>query len=85
MHEIVLGMTFKDRITGFRGVATGFVRYLTGCNQALLAPTVDATGAMRESAWFDVQRLEVDPDVPRIKLDTYTYPGPGSDKPAPKR
>ncbi len=28
---IELGRTYKDRITGFKGVATGFVEYLTGC------------------------------------------------------
>lgn len=36
--EVGLGETYEDCITGFTGVAVGYVQYLTGCNQALLVP-----------------------------------------------
>ena len=77
-----LGNNYKDRITGFAGVATGHVRYITGCNQVLLAPTVDKEGKLRESQWFDEQRLEA-LDGATIVLENSGTPGP--DKAAPKR
>lgn len=79
---IELGNSYKDKITGFQGVATGHVRYLTGCNQVLLAPPCDKQGQLRESQWFDEQRL--DPiKAKRIVLDNAATPG--FDKEAPKR
>ena len=52
-----LGKTYKDKISGFQGVATGFCRYLTGCDQVLLSSTVCTDGHTR-TLWTDVQRLE---------------------------
>lgn len=77
-----LGVTVKDRITGFTGVVTGFVKYISGCNQALVQPRVKDDGAFADSHWFDVQRLEVQ-DQPRVELDNSETPGP--DKAAPIR
>ena len=77
-----LGRKYKDKITGFEGVATGYVRYLTGCNQVLLAPAVDSTGALRDPQWFDEQRLDVIDDEP-VTLNNGD--SPGFDRPAPKR
>lgn len=77
-----LGHTLRDRITGFTGVCTGYVHYLTGCNQVLLAPPLSADGAMRDSQWFDVQRCEVT-GAPPIVLDNGATPG--ADRAAPKR
>jgi hypothetical protein len=79
---IELGKTYRDKITGFEGVATGCVTYLTGCNQVLLAPRVGEDGTMRDSAWLDEQRLE-ETNHPQIKLDNTK--GNGFDKPAPRR
>lgn len=80
--KITLGKRYKDKITGFEGVATGYVTYLTGCNQALLAPTVSNDGALRDSHWVDEQRLtELEGDP--ITLDNAT--GVGFDKAAPIR
>lgn len=79
---IKLGMKYKDKITGFEGVATGYVRYLTGCNQVLLAPAVDSTGALRDSQWFDEQRLDVIAGEPATLNNGDS---PGFDRQAPKR
>ncbi len=65
----LLGMTVVDRITGFKGVVTGYVRYLTGCNQALVCPPVGDDGALRDSTWFDEQRLIVREDMAPVLLD----------------
>lgn len=80
--NVTLGKKYRDKITNFTGVATGHVVYISGCNQVLLAPTVDDAGKLRESSWFDEQRVEaIDNDV--ITLDNSKTPGP--DKEAPKR
>lgn len=71
---ITLGKKYKDKITGFEGVATGYVKYLTGCNQVLLAPKVSATGAIGESVWMDEQRLDEQSDE-AIVLDNGKTPG----------
>lgn len=79
---IELGRKYKDRITGFEGIATGHCEYISGCNQALLAPTIGTDGALRDSAWFDVQRLVVQEGA-AVTLDNGATPG--CDKAAPKR
>lgn len=80
---IELGLTYKDKITGFAGVATGFVRYISGCNQALIQPRCSDDGSMRESQWFDQQRLALQADMPRVVLDNGATPG--CDRAAPRR
>lgn len=77
-----LGVRARDRISGFEGVVTGRCEYITGCNQALLSPTVGANGDAREPHWFDEQRLVIT-DEARLVLDNGEAPGP--DKPAPIR
>jgi hypothetical protein len=77
-----LGKNYRDRVTGFEGMATGHVRYMTGCNQVLLAPRVGKDGKVPDSQWFDEQRLEVADKKPALVLDNTRTPGP--DKPAPK-
>lgn len=78
-----LGATFRDKITGFTGVAVGRVKYLSGCNQTLLVPPVGPDGSLRDSQWFDDQRLTLDTSRSTVTLDN--GPTPGCDKPAPKR
>ena len=82
--SMLLGRHATDRITGFSGVIVGYVEYLTQCNQALLSPKVGKDGAVRESAWFDVQRLVIDMKKSPIVLDNGKTPG-CFDRPAPKR
>lgn len=78
-----LGYTFKDKITGFTGVATGHVEYMTGCNQTLLSPKSTDPAKINDPQWFDDQRLERDTIMPRITLDNGATPG--HDREAPKR
>ncbi|QJD98628.1 hypothetical protein HH212_00045 [Massilia forsythiae] len=77
-----LGYIYRDKITGFMGVATGYVEYLTGCNQVLVAPRVAGDGTMRDSQWFDVQRLERQAGD-QIQLENGETPG--CDRAAPRR
>lgn len=77
-----LGRKYRDRITGFSGMATGRVVYISGCNQVLVSPPVDGDGKPRDPQWFDEQRLE-DLGGETLVLDNAATPGP--DLPAPKR
>lgn len=74
METTMLGHKVRDRITGFSGVVTGVVTYLTGCNQALVSPEVSDDGKLRDAHWFDVQRVEVVGND-RIVLDNGATPG----------
>jgi hypothetical protein len=77
-----IGATVRDRITGFQGVVTGRVEYITGCNQLLVTPKVRADGKLDEPHWFDEQRVvQIGDSV--IRLDNSATPG--ADKPAPIR
>jgi hypothetical protein len=79
----MLGYTMRDIVTGFVGVAVGHVEYITGCDQLLLVPSVDESGKLRESNWFDTQRCELLPTQPVVTVDNSKFNGP--DKEAPKR
>ena len=72
----LLGFTFRDRITGFEGIATGHVSYITGCDQLLLVPPVDGDGKVRDSQWFDTQRCELVTAKSRIAIDNSKFNGP---------
>lgn len=55
--QIKLGATYTDIITGFVGIATGHVEYLTGCHQTLLTPKCGKDNSKLEPQWFDDDRL----------------------------
>ena len=56
--NIQFGKKYKDIITGYEGIATGWVEYLSGCNQVLLAAPVKEEGALINPEWFDIQRIQ---------------------------
>ena len=66
--EITLGKTYKDILTGFKGVATGYCVYLTGCNSALLVPRCKEDNQKLSGEWIDVDRLELVVDTPAVCL-----------------
>lgn len=80
---INLGQTVTDRITGFKGVVTGIVHYISGCHQALVTPRVKDDGSAGDPHWYDLQRLEIDGTAAIVTLDN--GPTPGFDRAAPKR
>lgn len=79
---IPLGVEVKDKITGFKGTVTGYVVYISGCNQCLVNPKVGKDGRLGDSSWFDEQRLIVT-NKKAIKLENGKTPG--CDKAAPIR
>lgn len=90
----LLGLTARDRVTGFKGVVESISWDLYGCIQAVVRPPVDDKGAMPDGKWIDVLRLDVDRASGRVMeipggFQTYgagpsttTEPNGAADKPA---
>jgi len=80
-----LGTTAKDVITGFEGIVTGHVRYMTGCDQYLLQVKMTEKGKKPVPEWFDETRLvavnKKKVTLPKQKLKA----NPGPDRPAPSK
>jgi len=72
---IQLGQKAKDTLTGFGGVVTGRVEYLTGCAQYLLQPKVKGDGDFQEARWFDENRIEADGDEVVVVPSSDVNPG----------
>lgn len=58
-YRIEHGDTVQDKITKFKGVATGRASYITGCDTILVAPHIDKDGKHIGSQWIDVARLKI--------------------------
>jgi len=55
---VTLGDRVRDAISGYEGIATGHAAYLYGCSQILICPEHPTKeGGVRESLWFDEQRV----------------------------
>lgn len=80
--ENLLGRTVEDVITGFRGVVTGQVSYLTGCQQVLLTPRCKEDGTVVEPRWYDLDRVRVDQAIAPVVVGVTAA---GSDLAAPVR
>jgi hypothetical protein len=78
----LMGRTVADKITGFAGVVTAHIEYLSGCHQSSVNPGLDKDGKPQENQWFDDQRLVVDERVDRVLLDNSKTPGFGEPAPA---
>jgi hypothetical protein len=74
-----LGATVKDVVTGFKGIVTGRVEYLTGCRQYMVAPKMKEDGTLMEPRWYDEDRVQVDGK----SLVLLTKTNDGFDMPAP--
>lgn len=72
----MIGRTAKDKVTGFSGIVTGVVHYLTGCHQALVVPKVKEAHEMPTGQWIDVQRLECNREEPALEIDNGDATGP---------
>lgn len=86
MEPIGSASTCGTKITGFNGIATGYVVYITGCNQVLVAPPAK-DGEHREGHWVDVARLDVvGSGVPYpMTEDEVANESPGFDQAPPVR
>ncbi|MDR4483804.1 MAG: hypothetical protein R3B95_11425 [Nitrospirales bacterium] len=79
---IDLGVECEDVVSGFVGVTTGRVEYISGCRQYLLTPKVDTQGSKRDAVWFDEDRLKQNTRAKKIDLPQRND---GPDVPAPAK
>lgn len=63
-HDDLLGVTVRDRVTGFEGMVTSQTRYLAGCDRVEVTPPVGRNGKLREKGWCDVLTVDVVEDGP---------------------
>ncbi len=54
----MLGLTYRDKVTGFVGVVTTVSFDLYGCIQMVVTPPAE-DGKVKEGGWFDYNRLEL--------------------------
>ncbi len=53
--DIILGDEYTDKITGFKGVATGLTFWLHACERvSLQSKVLTKDGKVAEPEWFDV-------------------------------
>lgn len=64
----LLGWKVKDKITGFSGVATGYITYITGCSQYGIVPE-SKDGKYPDVIYIDKQRLEVVGKKPVVNME----------------
>lgn len=56
--DIRFGSRVRDTVTGFTGTYTAVALYLTGCARMAVTPA-SGKSRVRESEWFDPERIEV--------------------------
>ena len=73
-----LGKKATDKITGFTGTITGYVTYITGCNQYLIVPGCKKGEEDKKPAgeWVDDSRVQIDDKAKRFAIERVESVGP---------
>jgi hypothetical protein len=53
-----LGTEYRDKVSGFVGIAVAVTEWLNGCVRVTLAPKVDKDGKLPDNMAFDCEQLE---------------------------
>lgn len=80
-HDDISGYTFRDKVSGHTGVATGWSEFITGCEQVLLCPKSPDPTKTPDGTWYDLTRLEKLDEVERVVLSNHNE----AKAPAPKK
>lgn len=75
-----LGKKAKDKVTGFKGVITSKISYLTGCDQYGVTPLVK-DNETADTEFFDISRVIVTEPRTVVKRTNTTTGGPNRDAP----
>lgn len=74
--QIELGRTYKDKLSGFQGVAVGTTRWITGCDTVRLESQTETTDEnLQVSRNFDVPMVTLCAKVKKIKPNDSEKPG----------
>lgn len=68
-----LGLEVQDKVTTFSGIVTSVSFDLYGCIQCLVNPGLDNDGKIKDSVWFDSNRLNKMTKNPVIPLPEFDY------------
>ncbi len=55
----ILGKHVKDKVTGFKGVATSISFDLYGCIQLVITPYADKENKNGDGNWYDIGRIKI--------------------------
>lgn len=77
---IKLGDEVQDLITGFQGIATARIIYITGCVRYEVTPEGLEKGNMIEPQWVDERTLKVIRKA-KVKIKEKPLSGPGNTPP----
>lgn len=58
MDEVKLGKEYRDKISGFVGVAVARTEWINGCVRVTLSPKLDKDGKWQDNVCLDVEQLE---------------------------
>lgn len=72
-HMELLGLKVEDKVTSFTGIVTSLSFDLYGCIQGLVHPGKDEKGALRDSVWFDVNRLRILDSTPVMERPEFDW------------
>jgi len=80
--KIVLGKKYKDKVSGFTGIAISCSTFLNGCSRIGIQSPIDEKGKLPDEKWFDDMQLELVDEgivdsVPKVVEKARTG-GPGS-------
>lgn len=56
--QFKLGWRLRDKATGFTGIATARIEYISGCIQYCILPEVKDDGKYVDGVYIDEQRIE---------------------------
>lgn len=72
-----LGRRFRDIVTGYEGICTGYVEWLYGCTQFRLRAQVDSSSSNNDIfAFYFEKQLELLDDGIRDKVEIHDYTKP---------
>ena len=83
MAQFELGQEAEDIITGFKGIITAHIRYLSGCDQYCLSPRVDNEGKHIDGRYVDEPALKLVKKGRKISLPKTVMDDPGPGEPGP--
>ena len=58
-EKIELGDEVKHRYTGFKGTATAYTDYISGCRRITITPKVKKDGTLGDSMAFDEPEIDI--------------------------
>jgi hypothetical protein len=74
--KIELGDEVKDKVSGFKGVVIGWIKWIHGCDQLVIQPKVGKDGKLPDSKTFDVLALKVVRKAKKVKKPKVAKGGP---------